>query len=304
MLANKRMSFILVAFSLLVAMVSFPFGTAWGAGEPTSLKTVRLWVNPEYDDPRVLTMVEGQIVGVTAPALVRFLVPTNAEMYSAGFKDAQGTYQRAPDWDGVSNIKPSGIDGWNVVSFTINAATFRTEWYEDAIQGLPDKKISYDFRTLYPISDLSVVIQRPTKATNFLVSPKEQSSFNDSGFQVFKYSLSNIAKDATVHYDISYTKTDSKPSISQNQTGSEGSGKGSSTTVWLAVGFGGILAIALIFVFMQGGSRRRSAPARGRRAQPAARRGASGGAKRFCTECGAGIQGQSKFCPECGKRMQ
>lgn len=295
----------------LAALTILPSGTASAADEPTALKSLKLWVNPEYDDPRVLTMIEGhvdiqgRVATVNAPALVRFMVPANAEFYSAGFRDEQGIYQRAPDWDGVTNIKPSGIDGWNIVSFTIHAADVRVEWYDDAIQGLPDKKISFDFKTLYPVTDLSVFIQKPTKAANFQVNPKEHSTVTDSeGFQVFRYSLSNIARDATVHYDISYTKSDSEPSIAASQQGTGGSGNGSRAML-LAVAIGGVLAIALIVIFRQGGSRRRTVPARARRrGQATPTRGTGGGARRFCTECGAGLPGSAKFCPECGEKSR
>ena len=61
--------------------------------EPTGLKNVRVWVNPEYDrSQELLVMMEGQITGTVAPAQVRFLIPTNAEMFSAGSIDTQGKY--------------------------------------------------------------------------------------------------------------------------------------------------------------------------------------------------------------------
>ena len=48
-------------------------------------------IYPEYDEPSLLIMLEGKITGANPPVQVRFLVPSTAEMYSAGSKDAQGT---------------------------------------------------------------------------------------------------------------------------------------------------------------------------------------------------------------------
>ncbi len=86
---------------LLAAAMSLAFGTQVQpvfaqSKEPTGFKNVTLWINPEYDDPRLLVMLEGKIVGVDAPAQVRFLVPAAAQMFSAGSKDAQGKYSGGP----------------------------------------------------------------------------------------------------------------------------------------------------------------------------------------------------------------
>ena len=92
----SRMLILLLAASLLFVAVGKSLVSAQDENVPTGFQNVQLWVNPEYDDPRLLVMLEGQIVGTQPPAEVRFLVPSAAEMYSAGSMDAQGRYSGGP----------------------------------------------------------------------------------------------------------------------------------------------------------------------------------------------------------------
>ncbi|MDO8472793.1 MAG: hypothetical protein Q7T05_03135 [Dehalococcoidia bacterium] len=314
MFGKNKIAILLGALSLIAAVAGLPWISAQGASEPAGFKAVLVWINPEYDDPRVLTMIEGQITGATPPVTIRFLVPSTAEMYSAGSKDASGKYTGGPP-----NRVASGISGWDEISYTLTTNTFRVEYYDDSITGLPNKAISYNFRTLYPISDMVVWVQEPKNSTNFLVVPKEQSVIKDNdGLTVHRYSFTNVATDPATHFDISYTKADSKPSLGQNTSAapSAGStGSGSSVTMWLAVGLAGILAIALIYAVTRRGSGRRPAPApartRAERPLTAAQRASlkqsvgkkQGTGKQFCTECGNKVEGSPKFCPECGAKL-
>jgi hypothetical protein len=107
--------------------------------EPTALKSVHVWVNPEYDDLRLLVMIEGQIVGAQVPVRIRFLVPTTAVMFSAGSKNSFGEYKGGPP-----ERKASSTPGWDEISYGLTENTFRVEYY-DAIGQLPDKTITTSF---------------------------------------------------------------------------------------------------------------------------------------------------------------
>src|SRR5450759_393867 len=101
---------------LIVSLIALLSGTlvqpalAQATNEPSGFKSVTVWVYPEYDDPRVLVMLEGQITGTTLPALVKFLVPQSANLFSAGSKNAQGVYSGGPP-----NRKASSIAGWDEI---------------------------------------------------------------------------------------------------------------------------------------------------------------------------------------------
>ena len=284
------------------------------ANVTAAFKNVVLLVNPEYDDllkygtPTLLTILEGQVAGVSAPTRVRFLVPTTAGMNSAGSIDAQGNHSGGPP-----DRKASSISGWDEISYQLKTNTFRVEYYDPAIiRGQPDKTISYDFRTLFPISDLRVVVQQPRKATNFIVkaiAPGGTAGTDREGFTVYSYYLTNISAGVPVHFDITYTKSDPNPSLGPSGNTNTGAGAGSSALVILVVI--GVILIGGIVVWMLKSRQPRYVPVRGGNNQP--RRGArslqkrpskqGGAANKFCTTCGQPISASDKFCPSCGNEV-
>ncbi len=289
-----RILIFFVAVCLFLIAADIPEVLAQAEREPTGFTNVHLWVYPEYDDPRLLVMLEGQIAGVEPPASVRFLVPSAAEMYSAGSMDAQGQYSGGPP-----QRAPSSIPGWDEISYEVTTDTFRVEYYDPIIMGRPDKTISYEFRWLYPISDLTVIIQEPRRSSDFSVLPGGETFTDDQGFASHLYKYRDLDNQPPLSFEISYTKSDPDPSLSI-----EGNG---STSPLLVV----IIAVGLCVVFVAGflwimkskpktrAQRRyaaRDAPApeyKGRRP-----------ARRFCSQCGQRVEGPSRFCPHCGAKLQ
>lgn len=304
----KWLSIMVAVLSIAAALLAFHPAPARAAAEPAGYKSVWVRVDPEYDQPGVLTIIEGQIDGATPPVQVKFLVPATAEMNSAGSESAIGapnTYQRAPDWTGgSSNIQPSDIPGWNVVSFELTTNVFRVEYYDSSIQGFPDKTISYDFRTIYPITNLTLSLQEPKGSSNYVVNPASQSIGTDAdGLRIHQYSFATIAANSDTHFDISYTKASSTPSFPQSGAASRGSSSGL-TWLWVALG---VAAIAVVAYLVMRGNRRRVVPVRARSSRRAATRAQAasqgGGGNRFCTGCGNRVSGAVKFCPNCGKKL-
>ncbi len=235
-----RLSPIPVVLSVLFILTAVSQAIAQSENEPVGFKNVRLWVNPEYDDPRLLVMLEGQLAGVKPPAKARFLVPSTAEMYSAGSLDAQGVYSGGPP-----QRKPSTIPDWDEISYVVTTDTFRVEYYYPVIIGQPDKTISYSFRWIYPISDLEVTIQEPRRSSNFRVVPEGVRSTDNQGFPSHLYNFSNLDKDPPIHFDIAYTKADPNPSLAIK---SEGSDNSLLLTISVIVGFCIVVGIGLFWV--------------------------------------------------------
>jgi len=313
---------VVTTISLLLNLPTQP-ASAQTTKEPAGFRSVTLWVYPEYDDPRLLVMLEGKITGVDAPALIRFLVPAAAKMYSAGWKDAQGKYTGGPP-----ERKVSSVPGWDEISYELKTDTFRVEYYANEIVGMPDKTISYDFRFLYPISDLRVIVQQPLKATNFVVAPKGTAT-NEDQFKVQTYNFSNLNpdKDQPLHFDVSYTKLDLNPSI-QNESGkSPPSGNGLSGGLIIMIAAGAIV-IAAIFFWL--GGKRKSGYQTGARAQRMPTRAERREHERHsqkksqvrisakeqvkppkpesktdevCYYCGYPVESSDKFCPNCRKNL-
>ncbi len=261
--------------------------------ESESFQDVQLWIYPEYDDPRLLVMLEGQVSGIQPPAEVRFLVPSTAEMYSAGSMDAQGNYSGGPP-----DRKASGIPGWDEISYQLQTDTFRVEYYDPIILGKPEKSISYDFRCLYPISDIEVIVQEPQDSTNFTVLPAGQAFAGNAGFAAYRYSYSNLVKEDTLEFEISYYREAVEPSISGESS--------ESTDYTLLIILVAVLAVALVGWLVWS---RRSAPAtraerrRSSRKSPARPKTKKQTGARFCDQCGNPVDSGYKYCPNCGNEL-
>jgi hypothetical protein len=326
--------FLFIAIITLAIGINVQPASAQLVKEPTGFKNVSLWIYPEYDDSRLLVMLEGQISGATPPAQVRFLVPQTAEMYSAGSKDSTGKYTGGPP-----NRKASDIPGWDEISYTLTTVTFRVEYYDDIIKGTSDKQIAYDFRWLYPISDLRIIVQQPKTASNFTVIPPGIQT-SESGFTVYAFNKSNLWSDPGVqpiHFDISYTKTDTSLSQPTNpiiSTGGGGSTNSSSNVIPIVFIVLALIAVA-VFMLMFTLKRKSGSPSRqvqrAKSFQPNNQRhefqreksGASGRAKqhggggpavrsatveeihpdKFCDQCGQPVGKSTKFCSNCGNKL-
>ena len=294
----KFLKYILICLIATVLLLT-PIGqsTVFAQDEPSIIyDNVRLWVNPEYDDSRLLVMMQGQVEGFQAPITVRFLVPYAAEMYSAGSIDSTGKYSGGPP-----ERKPSSVFGWDEISYTLQTDTFRVEYYDPIIIGKPDKTISYEFRSINPISKLAVIIQQPRRASDFKVTPAGVNGQDSEGFDIYTYTYSNLDTQLPLQFVISYTD---KESLFNSLIVI-------SVTIFVVIGITGLLWW-----------RSRASPknrAQRRRLTRAKVRGTSIGMVKpqsvpakseniprniptkiiVCPECGEEI-GTEKFCPVCG----
>lgn len=295
---------LLIVFTVVGLTLSVAMGRAWAqtGNEPTGFRNVQLWVYPEYDDPRLLVMLQGKIVGANAPARVRFLVPAAAEMYSAGSMDAQGKYTGGPP-----DRTASQVPGWDEISYELKTDTFRVEYYDPVIATQPDKKIAYDFRWLYPMSDLRVIIQQPRNSTGFTVTPPGNTPTVADGFPALLYEYTNPAN-PPLHFDIAYTRSDSRPSITGGsatspQPSSAAPSTDSSTVLSIIVTVSLLIVGVFIWLFRSSKTaRRRSKPAAASARVGAPKRSRSKG--RFCTQCGQPVGSEARFCPHCGAKLR
>jgi hypothetical protein len=282
-----------LAISLLFISMDKSPVLAQEENEVTGFNNVQLWIYPEYDDPRLLVMLEGQIAGAEPPAAVRFLVPSKAEMYSAGSMDAQGQYSGGPP-----HREPSLIPGWDEISYEVTTNTFRVEYYDPIIVGQPDKTISYEFRWLYPISKLEVIVQEPRRSSNFNVSPVGNAFVDNQGFTSYMYNLSELEDMPPLRFEISYYKSDTRPSLSIN--GNESS---DSFLMVLIVVILGAAAVGGFFWIRKSRPRTREARRHLARNSPERRPKNHQSRTRFCSQCGQPIDVSHKFCTHCGAKL-
>ena len=289
-----RLLFFLIMASLLLTVAGTTWALAQGENEPSGFDDVHLWIYPEYDDPRLLVMLGGQIVGVQTPATVRFLVPSAAEMYSAGSIDAQGHYSGGPP-----HREPSAIPGWDQISYDITSDTFRVEYYDPIIIGWPDKTISYEFRWLYPISSRHVMVQEPRQSSNFSVSPEGILSSDSQGFTNHTYEYDDLDDEPPISFSITYTRSNTLPSLSIEDDESTNPLLIVTAVVGLCVIFG-----AGLFWVMK--SRPKNRAERKRTTRSKSVRGSKGGKhplRIFCSQCGQSLEKSSQYCQYCGTKL-
>ncbi len=181
--------------------------------EPLVFEDTKLWIYPEYDDPRLLVMLEGRIVDAQPPLDIRFLVPEAAEMYSAGSMSPDGEYSGGPP-----ERQTSSIAGWDEIGYELTTSVFRVEYYLDSIPKGSEKALSSHFIPLVPISGLRVYVQEPRQSSGFSaqaeVSPSAYSQDSDvHGMTLHIFDYLQVEAQQDLAFDLSYTKTNPNPSL-------------------------------------------------------------------------------------------
>jgi len=275
-------------------------------GSITGFSNVTLDIRTEYDDPyqlgdNLLVILEGEVSSnvppsAEAPVDVDFIVPSGVVMYSAGYRDASGSYQKGYDYDGPPERQDSGIPGWDIITITMKGDAFVIEYYDAGIiNGDTDREISYQFRWLYPIINLTVLVQAPQGAKDFTVMPEgQQGSYQDYDYYFYQFQnlpFNGLEEQQPVEFDISYSV-------------------GEATNALLITGIiiGVLVIIAVIYFWRsdQSGGATRAERRRSLKRQPVkqeAARPKNGAPAKFCHHCGEKLDRPSKFCPHCGENI-
>jgi hypothetical protein len=290
---KRRFLLLLLIISLLFISAGASHALAQAKSEPEGFQNVHLWVYPEFDDPRVLVMLQGDIIGAQAPVTVRFLMPAAAEMYFAGSMDISG--QSSPS---QPQREPSAIPGWDEISYELTTETFRVEYYDPIIMGDPDKTISYEYRWLYPISHIHVMIQGPRQSSNFSVSPEGRTSTDGQGFAYHMYDYYDLDDEPPLSFNVTYSKSNPLPSLSIEEEASN-----TALIVITIVGLCALIAGGYIWMVK---SRPKSRVARRRAVQSALGNGTEDISlpRSFCDQCGQSLGKSSRFCSHCGTKLQ
>ncbi|MFZ5916663.1 MAG: zinc ribbon domain-containing protein [Chloroflexota bacterium] len=273
------------------------------AQEPTAgppIQRLRVQVMPEFDDPRVLVVVQGRfsVDEASLPLPVTFRLPRQAQINQMATMDmstgstASQPYQVQPDPDD---------ERWSLVSYSVDNAHFFFEFYYDPIQGQVDKQFTFVFSSLQPVEDLALEVQQPLAATNLVLTPAPSGTRMDQamGFTYHRLDVGALEAGGEVALATSYTKTDPAPSISHQDLAAmrqtEPSNAMSSVTTaarsaaaiptWVYVLFGGITLIAFAaFVWTRGQTIPVAVPVQAL----------------HCVRCGAGLKEGALFCHSCG----
>ncbi len=308
-LAHSLLLLILVGLILETPIAAY----AQSAGGLT-IAQLQMSIWPEYDDPRVLVILRGQFADATSfPRDVSFPIPVGAEVNAAAYSDADGKLL-SQSWK--VDTGPSGP----IMSYNLPTSSFQVEYYYEGLAGKDNKKLDFSYQLPYPITALSVDVQRPRNATDFAIDPKPDSQSNDpQGFQYSLYSFKDLPANKPLTFKVSYTKTDPSPSVDRAAvpppapaqpaastdipavTRTASSGLQPLVIVLATIGLGGLLVVGGI-LYIQ---RRQTQAKVDDEDDWEDRRPPRGGATaNFCTQCGMRLRPGVRFCPECGTKVR
>jgi hypothetical protein len=186
------------------------------AYEVLKLKQLRVQVLSEYDDPRVLIIVQGRL-DLTAdvfPRRVSFRIPTGAQVNQMAYLNMGTGEVLAQPYDITPD--PHSQD-WSIVSYTLENAHFFYEYYINQIEGNVSKRFTFRLYPLHEIDKLHLEIQKPLAASDFDIEPKADYTRLDEvfGFTYYCYTLESVSQGEVIEIDIQYTKSCSAPSLAR-----------------------------------------------------------------------------------------
>ena len=291
---------VLLLAILLAVPAARPAHAQTATGDEVTIQRLRVQIMPEFDDPRVLVIVQGRLTADedSFPRTATFRLPAAAQINQmAGIDMSTGQtaaqeYTLAPD--------PASPE-WNLVTYSLPSAHFFYEYYYDPLPTQDHKEFTFDLKSLQAIDDLVIEIQEPLKATDFALQPAAASTRLDESFGLtyHQLELGSQASGANLSILIQYTKTDPNPSVSREQfaadTGvAETAAPIAATTEsippWVLIVVGVIVLFTTASIIWN-----RARP------EPAA---ATVPAAAHCTQCGVILKPNARFCHVCGTVQQ
>jgi hypothetical protein len=298
----------------------------WGVGltglvqaqESPSLASLDVSLWPEYDRPEVLVIYRGQLdAEVALPASLEIAVPARVGQPTAvAYVDEAG--------ERLNQQYTTRLEGDSlIVIFELVTQRFQLEYYDALPQGeTGERSYTFAYAADYPTAALNVEFQVPPTAQGFQLSPPADAVVEGGGGLTYHLvQAGTLAAGDAREWTFSYVKDNSElteaslepvasPVPSAPATG-EGSGD---SIIWIFL----VSFVALIGVGVTGywlGHRTQTASQRIQPSpRPKKRRGSgrgertqhpfSGGAVRFCHQCGAELRLDSAYCHECGASVR
>ena len=274
--------------------------------EDLRIQQMRVQVMPEFDDPRVLVMVQGRAIAYEHqyPVTITFRVPAGAQINQMATVNMDSAGATMEEYE----ARPDPEDGrWQLVSYKLGGAHFFYEYYYDPIVGEREKTFSYVLSSYHPVEDVTVEIQEPKGAEDFRTMPEAVSSRVDETLRLAYHGIEvgalKAGEEASVV--VNYTKAGAEPSLTWEQvmalqegkrppstTGSGAESTGFSMRTEMMVFVGGAL---LIFVGVFVGYRLRL----GDVTEDGA---GEGQPEAYCRMCGTGLKAEASYCHQCGTR--
>ncbi len=179
---------------------SQPGGTTPPAPPPGEIRIRRLSVSlwPEYDDPRVLVIIRGELSPESpVPTRIRLPMPKGAELLGAGMISAQNQLLNHP------HERLTG-DTSDTLELTLPVRQFFAEWYYDPFsQREPERQFTYPLTLPYAVAQLHVDILQPDAATAFRTTPPaEREDVNSRGGRHHLFSYRDLEPEAAKTFQV------------------------------------------------------------------------------------------------------
>jgi mono/diheme cytochrome c family protein len=281
--------------------------------------SVSIW--PEYDDPRVLVMMRGELSPESqVPTRIRLPMPKGAELLGAGMISPQNELLNHP------HERLPG-DTSDTLELTLPVHKFFAEWYYDPFgQRKPARQFTYALTLPYATAQLDVDILQPDAATEFRIKPAPMRENADvRGGKHYLFSYLDLDPEAAHTFEVTYVKTTDEPSVTKSADLSSNSEPGSlqapglarSTKTWVTfamiAGFAVILAGGVFVLRNKQPAPPPAAPTMPTVPDSASRVVAQGATQtpetatarpNYCSHCGRQLQVTYVFCPGCGQPLQ
>ena len=278
------------------------------AEPPAALRIARLQLSiwPEYDDPRVLLIMRGELAaGAAFPTQVTLPVPKDAELIGAGMISELGELLLHPH-----RVIPG--DASDTLEITLPSPRFFAELYYDPFQTTgDDKRFSYAFTAPYPVTQFDVDIQKPYTASEFVTEPPamaRETEGRDTTYHRFTYR--DVAAGQRTAFTVSYVKTDPQPSVSKADNAPDASPAARGPQDRMLIYFGilaGVTAAYVLVTLLLAVYRRQRADAESPGTQPlplSVPPLVTPAVANFCSQCGHALNADYAFCPGCGHAVR
>ncbi len=277
------------------------------AANPT-IQQLRIQVMPEFDDPRVLVIIQGRLTAsdTAFPLPITFRVPRGAQINQMAVMNVSTGATTLQPFD----AQPDPDDPrWTLVTYTLDSAHFFYEYYYDPLEGETDKQFTYAFRSPQPINDLLLEVQQPLTAINFTSDPPPTvARFDEAlGFTYHQFNVGALVDGEEMTVAVNYTKTDPEPSLSREQmmgmqgnkepSGMPVAAEASHTTDNIVPDWIFVLLGSVVLLTVGGFVWKRTQPAN---AFATSKVSKARSLSRFCTQCGATLKMNAHFCHVCG----